>query len=979
MTTFNVPNEFASILDAMIAASPGDTINLGQGYGPEAVDVMVSDITITGPDTATGIELTIGAGVTGLTLGGDAPINVIDSGTDDTITGNDGDNTITVTGGIGDTVDGGAGDDRLVVDYSSSTGVVTATTTTFTGSPGTVGIAAGSIEHFTVLTGDGVDTITLTTADGNNYIDTGEGASTVVVGHGDNVIVGGSGIETLTFGDGNNTIDAGYGTIGANTLTGGSGNNTILGSDGIDTIALGGGNNRIVAGDGANTITVGPTFSGNNVIIAGSGIDTITVGGGNNCIDAGVGTVGANTITAGPTFFGNNSILGSDGIDTIVTGHGNDYIAAGGGANTITAGSGNDLITAGDAIDTITAMGGNNVIEAGDIGVNTVTTGVGNDVVETGGGADVIATGAGDDIIKDAGGAGSIAAGAGHDRLVYDFSASTAPVTNTVIDVAGTASGVMGATTYAGIEEFHITGGSGADNITTGAGADVLDGGDGADTLIAGEGSDVIYGGVGDVITGGEDPDGNDHDVLVLNGLGGEGAGSFAYDVAGNTENGTFTLNSGGSISFTGIESVVFEATTISTLEDTPLVGPVATLGATVATFEVGNITYTAGDTAFRTEGELTIEADGSYIFTPAPNYNGPAPVINYTDSVGVTSPLFIDVTAVDEMTPHCFTGEAPIVTITEDANNDGQIDDAELSGLINVQIALPGGAFAGDLLKITNPDGTTTDVVLTVEQINAGEVLVEFYAPAAGQTITVSADVTSEVGTSGTGTDAASMVVCFVRGTLIATADGDIPVEDLKVGDLVETLDHGPQPLRWVGQRHLDARELTDNANLRPIRIRKNVVCAEKGVGDLVVSPQHRILVASKVAQRMFGNTEVLVPAKQLLAIEGVEIADDLEDVTYFHILFDQHEIVYANGVPSESLYLGHMALRSLTPAGREEIHALFPEVASPTFMPTLCRPIVPNKRARQLAQRLASNGKPLLDAQSAHYQPKMLGGVAA
>jgi Ca2+-binding RTX toxin-like protein len=977
MAILEVPGDQPTIFAAISAASPGDMINLAPGYGPEVVTVTKDNITITGPTDATGIELTIGAGVTGLALGGTAPINVTDSGTADTITGNDGDNTITVTGGI-DTIDGGAGDDRLVVDYSSSAGVVTATTTTFTGSPGTVVIAAGSIEHFTLLTGDGIDTITLTTADGNNYIDTGDGASTVVVGHGDNVIVGGSGIETLTFGDGNNTIDAGYGTIGANTIVGGSGDNTYLGSNGIDTITLGGGDNRIVAGDGANTITVGPTFNGNNVIIAGSGIDTITVGGGDNCIDAGVGTTGANTITTSATGTGNNSILGSDGIDTITTGHGNNYIAAGGGANTITAGSGNNLITAGDAIDTITAMGGNNVIEAGDIGVNTVTTGVGNDVVETGGAADVIATGSGDDIIKDAGGAGSVAAGAGHDRLVYDFSASTAPVTNTVIDVAGTSSGVMGATSYSGVEEFHITGGSGADIITTGAGADVLDGGAGADTLTAGGGSDVIYGGVGDVITGGEDPDGKDHDVLVLNGLGGEGAGSFAYDVAGNTENGTFTLTSGGSVSFTGIESVVFDATTISTLEDTPLVGSAVAIGTTVATFEVGNTTYTAGDTALRTEGELTINGDGSYIFTPAPNYNGPAPIINYTDNAGVTSSLFIDVTAVDEMMPHCFTGDAPIVTITEDANNDGEIDDADLSGKINVQITLPGGAFAGDTLTITNPDGSTTDVVLTVDQISAGEVLVEFDAPATGETVTVSADVTNIVGTSRTGTDTA-MVVCFVQGTLIATADGVIPVEDLKVGDLIQTLDSGQQPLRWVGQRHLDARELTENSNLRPIRIHKNVVSAGNGVGDLVVSPQHRILVASKVAQRMFGNTEVLVPAKQLLAIEGVEIADDLEDVTYFHILFDQHEIVYANGVPSESLYLGHVALRSLTPVGREEIRALFPEVASSTFMPTLCRPIIPNKRARQLAQRLASNGKPLLDAQSANYQPKKLDGVAA
>ena len=970
MAILEVPGAYPTIAAAMAAASPGDTINLAPGYGPEVVTVTLSGITITGPADATGIDLTIGAGVTGLVLGGTAPINVTDSGTADTITGNAGDNTITVTGGV-DTVDGGAGDDdRLVVDYSSSA-AVTATMTTFSGTPGTVAITAGSIEHFTVLTGGGIDTITLTTSDGDNYIDTGEGASTVVVGNGDNVIVGGSGIDTLTFGNGNNTIDAGYGTIGASTITGGSGNNTILGSDGIDTIALGGGNNRIVAGDGANTITVGPTFAGNNVIIAGSGIDTITVGGGGNCIDAGFGTTGANTITASATGTGNNSILGSDGIDTIVVGHGDNYIAAGDGANTITAGSGNNFITAGDGVDTITAMGGNNVIEAGDIGVNTVTTGVGNDVVETGGGADVIATGAGDDIIKDAGGAGSVVAGDGHDRLIYDFSASTAAVTNTVVDVAGTASGLMGATTYAGVEEFHITGGSGTDSITSGAGADVLDGGAGADTLIAGEGSDVIYGGVGDVITGGEDADGNDHDVLVLNGL---GAGTVTFDV-GSTEDGTFTLDAGGSISFTGIEDIVFDATTITTLEDTPLV---AAVGTTVATFEVGNTTYIAGATASRTEGDLTINADGTYTFTPAPNYNGPAPVINYTDSVGVTSSLFIDVTAVDEITPHCFTGDAPIVTITEDANNDGSLSVAELSGQINVQIALPGGAFAGDTLTITNPDGTTTAVILTVDQIVAGEILVAFATPAAGQTITVSADVNSILGTSGTGTDAA-MVVCFVRGTLIATADGDIPVEDLKVGDLVKTLDHGQQPLRWVGQRHLDALELTENANLRPIRIRKDVVSAGEGVGDLVVSPQHRILIASKIAQRMFGNTEILVPAKQLLAIEGVDIADDLEDVTYFHILFDQHEMVYANGVPSESLHLGPMAQRSLTPAGREEIHALFPEVASPTFMPSLCRPTIPNKRARQLAQRLASNGKPLLDAQSAHYQPKMLAGVAA
>ena len=115
MAILEVPGVHLTIAAAMAAASPSDTINLAAGYGPEVVTVTVSNITITGPADATGIDLTIGAGVTGLTLGGTAPINVTDSGTADTITGNAGDNVITVTGGI-DTVDGGLGDDRLVVD-----------------------------------------------------------------------------------------------------------------------------------------------------------------------------------------------------------------------------------------------------------------------------------------------------------------------------------------------------------------------------------------------------------------------------------------------------------------------------------------------------------------------------------------------------------------------------------------------------------------------------------------------------------------------------------------------------------------------------------------------------------------------------------------------------------------------------------------------------------------------------------------------
>jgi Ca2+-binding RTX toxin-like protein len=565
---------------------------------------------------------------------------------------------------------------------------------------------------------------------------------------------------------------------------------------------------------------------------------------------------------------------GSSGLITV--GNGNNYIAAGDGANTISAGSGNNFITASDAIDTISAMGGNNMIEAGG-GANTVTTGLGNDVVETGNAADTVATGAGNDIIKDAGGAGTLTAGPGHDRIIMDISASTAPVTNTAVNVAGTYSGIIDATTYAGVEEFHITTGSGNDTIVTGDGADVLDGGAGADNLSAGGGSDVIYGGVGDVIDGGGNADGSDFDLLVLKDFG-------PYEIVltdpNNSENGTvFQLDepggirTGGEVKFTNIESIEFVDNTVTTPEDTVLNGDLGlSETTTVSTFLVGSTSYNAGDIVSRTEGNLQISADGTYIFTPAANYNGPGPVTTYT-TVDATVPanagtasLVIEVGPVDEEIPACLTGPIPPVP-------------------------------------------------------------------------------------------------CFVEGAQIKTANGEVAVEDLKVGDLVQTLDHGLQELRWVGHRHLDAHELAEDDNLRPIRICKTVIGAENGVLDLVVSPQHRILIASKVAERMFDSTEVLVAAKHLLAIEGVDIAYDLEEVTYFHILFDHHEIVYAGGTPSESLYLGHQVQLSLTSDGWEEIMVLFPEVASPKFMPTSCRPIISGKQAKKLGLRHEKNSMPLLN----------------
>ncbi|WP_246175358.1 Hint domain-containing protein [Paracoccus limosus] len=148
--------------------------------------------------------------------------------------------------------------------------------------------------------------------------------------------------------------------------------------------------------------------------------------------------------------------------------------------------------------------------------------------------------------------------------------------------------------------------------------------------------------------------------------------------------------------------------------------------------------------------------------------------------------------------------------------------------------------------------------------------------------------------------------VICFARGTLIQTPDGPRAIEDLHPGDLVLTLDHGAQPLRWIGAIRVGATWLALAPRLRPIRIRAGALGAGLPATDLVVSPQHRVLVRSAIAQRMFGATEVLVAAKQLVQIDGIDIATDLPEVEYFHLLFDRHEVVIANGAPTETLFTG-------------------------------------------------------------------------
>ena len=204
--------------------------------------------------------------------------------------------------------------------------------------------------------------------------------------------------------------------------------------------------------------------------------------------------------------------------------------------------------------------------------------------------------------------------------------------------------------------------------------------------------------------------------------------------------------------------------------------------------------------------------------------------------------------------------------------------------------------------------------------------------------------------------------VVCFVHGTMIETDRGPVAVELLSAGDLIVTRDNGLQAVRWIGTQVLDSRWLAVKPDLRPVRIAKGALRAGLPNADLMVSPQHRILVRSAIAQKMFGTDVALVAAKQLLQIEGMDIVDADQGLEYFHMLFDRHEVVISNGAETEPLYPGPEALNTVGAAALDEILAIFPELADDAEGQVAARELVSVRLGRKLALRHAQNDKPLV-----------------
>lgn len=178
---------------------------------------------------------------------------------------------------------------------------------------------------------------------------------------------------------------------------------------------------------------------------------------------------------------------------------------------------------------------------------------------------------------------------------------------------------------------------------------------------------------------------------------------------------------------------------------------------------------------------------------------------------------------------------------------------------------------------------------------------------------------IESTSGESAVGFVVIDTVPCFVAGTMIRTKYGTVPVEKLRVGDLVHTRDDGLQAIRWIGTRVVPA-----DGKMAPVYLAANTIGEHEA---LAVSPLHRLVIRNAQAELLFGSSEVLVAARDLVDEGAVSIATG-GFVKYVHLLFDRHQIVWSNGLLSESFMPGPQTTGSFEQDVVKDLHRILPGV---------------------------------------------------
>lgn len=576
--------------------------------------------------------------------------------------------------------------------------------------------------------------------------------------------------------------------------------------------------------------------------------------------------------------------------------------------NTITAGlsngsaadaSGSALYEIAGPVARIEVIYGNGgttqqAIYFSDIQFDAVPLGSNDDSIDAGAGDDVVLAGYGDDTVDGGTGNDTLSGESGNDSLL------------------------------GGLGNDSLSGGAGNDTLFGGGGADTIDGGTGNDSMIGGAGSDyfTLADGFGsDTIDGSDDVGNADVDVLDASAITTNVTLDLSAVDATDSESGTLTSGADTAI-FDNIERVILGAGDDTIIGSSSNENIDAGAGADVVTLGGGDDTINFGsgsDTIDGGTGTDTYDASGASsldneTITVVVDQTGTGTVTKVDDASTDT------VTSVETFIADEALAEADEITLT------GVVDRDLVQGLSDASIGtfdtnefgivafggageptlseLLSGTYVHPTYGVINPFGTI--------QITSGD--------ESGQVGGIAFENFETINFS---------VVCFAEGTLITTSDGPCRVEDIKIDDMVLTQDKGPQPAMWTRSKWHPI-EKSDSADY-PILISKGALGMNRPTSDLIVSPQHRILVGGQGQLENLFESEQLVPAKSLTMLPRIREMKGRTGIKWVHFAFENHEIVTANGCAIESLLLGKMVMNGLSTKEKYEVKAIFGPAHAP------------------------------------------------
>lgn len=545
----------------------------------------------------------------------------------------------------------------------------------------------------------------------------------------------------------------------------------------------------------------------------------------------------------------------------------------------------------GTSIDAVSLVGAIEGTGGLDTGADTIIGGAGDDVILGRGGDDLLTGGDGSDSVYGGEGNDVIDTSGSNPMSDYGFPPYV-PQDDDIYDDRDYVDGGDGDDTITtGDDQDTIFGGAGSDSIDGGLDDDMIDGGSGDDSIIGGHGSDLIQGG-----------DGND---TIWGGL---GADTDPYNIPDEID--PVTNNAMDEIHGGAGDDVIYGQ------DDDDLIYGDAGNDYIDGGIDDDEIYGGDGDdTLLGGDGDDTIYAGDGH-----DSVNGGAgedEIHGGGDNDYLVGGADADTFIIDTL------GSNGVNNTTVDGSWEGDDNDTlDFTALID----------AGWEVKhhVQNPEtngnpGYNGQVQLYNQDLDQWANINYF--------------------------DIEHIVPCFTPGTLIATPKGEMRVEDLKAGDRVITRDNGIQEIRWIGEKRMDWKALQANKHLRPVLIQAGSLGNGLPERDMMVSPNHRILVANDRTALYFDEREVLAAAKHLVDNKGITTVDPMA-VSYIHFMFDHHEVVLSDGAWTESFQPGDYSLKGLGNAQRRELFELFPELETREGLEdyTAARRILKKHEARML-----------------------------